>query len=212
MATNEKSDLSTAALALLVEILAARDRANAVRDELKPWIRTVADPFGVWSGLLDSAAADDVRNLAYGVASIQIRALTELTKQSETYSRKIVERLQAAKRPAAARAGADPDRLQVCALHATGEGNALAYRGEFVAPTRITRLPQALVLRAREGTPEFPVAAAFEPRTDVADGARVAVTVPADQWIEAGTYYQAILALPGSDWRIFFKLVGGPGR
>lgn len=47
MSNDKTQDFSTAALGLLVELLAARDRANAVRDEISPVVRKVVDPLGV---------------------------------------------------------------------------------------------------------------------------------------------------------------------
>ena len=208
MATNDKHpDLSTATLELLVELLAARDRANAIRDEIGPWVKKYADPLGIWSGLLEGGATvADVRNLAYDVASIQVRALTELTKQSEEFSRKIVSRLKDRKRPAPRPDRTDVDRLLVCTLQHHASPDGPCYRGEFVAPGRIDRLPQALVLRPLEGGGEFPVAARF-PR-DAREGDVVHVTVPDDPWIEKGKHYQAHLSLPGVDTVVCFKLVG----
>ncbi len=211
MATNDKHpDLPTAALELVVELLAARDRANAIRDEIGPWVRKYADPLGVWSGLLEGTTVTDVRNLAYDVASIHVRALTELTKQSEEFSRKIVSRLKETKRPQPRHHRSDADHLLVCTLafHASPDGPC--YRGEFLAPARIERLPQALVLRPLEGGAEFPVAARF-PR-DAREGDVVHVTVPADPWIEKGKHYQARLPLAGADAVVCFKLVGSDGQ
>jgi hypothetical protein len=208
MARDDKTqDTATAALGLLVELLAARDQANAVREELTPWLRKVVDPLGVWSDLASGVTAAEVRNLAFDVARIQIQALTELTRQGEGFSRQIVQRLKDAKRPAPASAASGAgERLIVCNLTQNAVGEP--HRGQLIAPGRITRLPQALVLRPLEGGAEFPVVASFTPSEDVPTGERVAVAVDPDPWIRSGTHYQARLPLAGTDAVVCFKLVG----
>lgn len=207
MASNEKpEDVSTAALGLLVELLAARQQANAAREELAPLIRKVVDPFGVWGDLASGVTAADVRNLAYEVARIQINSLTELTRQGEALSKRVVQRLKDAKRPVAPRAGGDDERLIVCNLGQNGDG--APYRGELSAPAGVTRFPEALVLRPLEGGVEFPVVASFTSTPNPQGGARVQVSVDPDPWIASGKHYQARLPLAGTDAVAVFKLVG----
>ena len=205
MTDDKTQDLSTAALGLLVELLAARDRANAVRDELSPLVRKVVDPLGVWTDLASGVTAADVRNLAFDVARLQITTLTELTKQGEELSRRFVQRLKDAKRPVPVAPGGAPERLLVCNLRVDVPGGP--YRGSFVAPGRVTALPGALVLRPVDGGAEFPVGAAFERRHDP-NGERLHVSIDADAWIEQGKRYQARLPLTGTDTVACFKLVG----
>lgn len=203
MANDEKSgDVSTAALGLLVELLAAREQANTMREELAPWVRKVVDPFGVWRDLAGGVTTAEVRNLAFEVARIQIQSLRDLTRQGENLSKKIVQRLQEAKRPVPARPG--EEQLLVCNL----EGAATEYHGDFVAPANVARFPQALVLRPLEGGAEFPVAATFFPAQDAKTGDRVRVTVAADAWIQRDKHYQARLPLAGTNVVVWFKLVG----
>lgn len=204
MANDEKpADVSTAALGLLVELLAARGQANAVRDELAPLVQKAVDPFGVWRDLASGVTTAEVRNLAFEVARIQIQSLTDLAHQSEGLSKKIAQRLRDAKRPVPARQG--EEQLLVCNLQ--GAANE-PYRGDFVAPANVARLPQALVLRPLEGGADFPVGATFVPAQDVKTGDRVRVSVEPDAWIQGGKHYQARLPLAGTDVVVWFKIVG----
>lgn len=205
--TDKPQDVSTAALGLLVELLAARNSANAVREELTPLVRKVVDPFGVWSDLASGVTSADVRTLAYDVARIQINALTELTKQGEELSRRVVQRLKDAKRPVTTPPGCEPERLLVCNLQQDA-GAIGPYRGSFVAPGRVASLPQALVLRPLDGGFEFPVTATFSPNHEAPSGETVRVSVDPDAFIESGKRYQARLPLAGTDTVVVFKLVG----
>lgn len=208
MASSDKpEDVKTAVLGLFVELLAARQGANAVRDELTPLVRKVVDPFGVWSDLASGVTSADVRTLAYDVARIQINALTELTKQSEALSRRVAQRLKDVKRPVTTPPGCDPERLLVCNLQRDTDAGG-PYRGSFVAPGRIGSLPQALVLRPLDGGFEFPVTAAFSRDAAPSNGETVRVSIEPDPFIERGKRHQARLPLAGTDTVVVFKLVG----